>query len=151
MTDARHPRAACRLRALLEHSLHFYLWLTVNTVPCRFLYVSGVLTRVVCFYSKTVQLLESPVEEGEPADKLGVLLSRARMSVGSLHRLPPPSLCPRGSYLRHQHHSLCESVFCGQLVILKVRLSGSCSLSENQILPTKVITTKKKKGGPPNT
>lgn len=150
MTDARHPRAACRLRALLEHSLHFYLWLTVNTVPCRFLYVSGVLTRVVCFHSKTVQLLESPVEEGEHADKLGCcFLEPECLWVAST--ACPPSLCPRGSYLRHQHHSLCESVFCGQLVILKVRLSGSCSLSENQILPTKVITTKKKKGGPPNT
>lgn len=35
-------------------------------------YVSGLLTRVVCFYSKTVKLLESPVEEGEHLKSRGV-------------------------------------------------------------------------------
>lgn len=73
MTDAKHPHVVCKLRALLEHALHFYLWLTVKTVLCRFpFYVSGLLTRVVCFYSKTVKLLESPVEEGELLKKRGV-------------------------------------------------------------------------------
>lgn len=68
MTNAKHPHVVWELRALLEHSLHFYLWLTVKTSLSVFFYV-GLLTRVVCFYSKTVKLLESPMEEWEHVEK----------------------------------------------------------------------------------
>lgn len=69
MTDAKQPHVVCELHALLEHSLHFYLWLTVNTSLSVSFYVVGLLTRVVCFYSKTVKLLESPMEEWEHVEK----------------------------------------------------------------------------------
>lgn len=69
MTDAKQPHVVCELRALLEHSLHFYLWLTVKTSLSVSFHVVGLLTRVVCFYSKTVKLLELPVEEWEHVEK----------------------------------------------------------------------------------
>lgn len=66
MTYAKYSHVVFKLRALLEHLLHFYLSLTVKTMSfISFLFVFHLLTRVVCFYSKTVKLLKSPVEEFE--------------------------------------------------------------------------------------
>lgn len=60
MTYAKYSHVVFKLHALLEHLLHFYLLLTVKTMFFMVsTYVVGLLTRVVCFYSKTVKLLKS--------------------------------------------------------------------------------------------
>lgn len=60
MTYAKYSHVVFKLHALLEHLLHFYLLLTVKTMFFMVsIYVFGLLTRVVCFYSKTVKLLKS--------------------------------------------------------------------------------------------
>lgn len=60
MTYAKYSHVVFKLHALLEHLLHFYLLLTVKTMFFMVsTYVFGLLTRVVCFYSKTVKLLKS--------------------------------------------------------------------------------------------
>lgn len=60
MTYAKYSHVVFKLHVLLEHLLHFYLLLTVKTMFFMVsIYVFGLLTSAVCFYSKTVKLLKA--------------------------------------------------------------------------------------------